>query len=168
MDERLLFVARRLDGDKMAALCREFDISRKTGYKIFNRYKNSGLEGLTDRSRRPYRQANQLPMQIEKLIVRLKERSQLGERRRSARGSDGAIPVCARPRSAPSMRCWIATGSSSVVDAAATRPRAPLCRRPTVPTSCGAPTTRANSCSPIVAIAIRSRSATSKIGRAHV
>jgi transposase len=33
-------------------LCREFDISRKTGYKIFNRYKDCGLEGLTDRSRR--------------------------------------------------------------------------------------------------------------------
>ena len=57
----------------MAALCREFGISRKTGYKIFHRYKDCGLEGLTDRSRRPYRQANQLPMQIEKLIVRLKK-----------------------------------------------------------------------------------------------
>jgi putative transposase len=73
MDERLRFVARLLDGEKMAALCREFDISRKTGYKIFNRYKDTGLKGLTDRSRRPYRQANQLPMQIEKLIVRLKK-----------------------------------------------------------------------------------------------
>ena len=37
MDERLRFVARRLDGEKMAGLCREFDISRKTGYKIFSR-----------------------------------------------------------------------------------------------------------------------------------
>ena len=72
MDERLRFVARLLDGEKMAALCREFDISRKTGYKIFNRYKACGLEGLTDRSRRPHRHANQLPFQIEKLIVRLK------------------------------------------------------------------------------------------------
>ncbi len=72
MDERLRFVARLLDGEKMAALCREFDVSRKTGYKIFDRYKDCGLEGLTDRSRRPYRQANQLPFQIEKLIVQLK------------------------------------------------------------------------------------------------
>ena len=61
-----------LEGEKMAVLCREFDISRKTGYKIFQRYKDCGLEGLTDRSRRPYRQANQLPFQIEKLIVQLK------------------------------------------------------------------------------------------------
>jgi putative transposase len=72
MDERLRFVARLLDGEKMAALCREFDVSRKTGYKIFQRYKDCGLEGLTDRSRRPYRQANQLPLQVESLIVRLK------------------------------------------------------------------------------------------------
>ena len=73
MDERLRFVARLLDGEKMAGLCREFDISRKTGYKLFNRYKDCGLEGLTDRSRRPYRQANQLPFQLEKLIVQLKQ-----------------------------------------------------------------------------------------------
>ena len=73
MDERLRFVARLLDGEKMAVLCREFDISRKTGYKIFNRYKGCGLEGLTDRSRRPYRQANKLPFQVEKLIVQLKQ-----------------------------------------------------------------------------------------------
>src|SRR5437867_3241788 len=72
MDGRLRFVARLLDGEKMAALCREFDVSRKTGYKIFQRYKDCGLEELTDRSRRPYRQANQLPFQIEKLIVQLK------------------------------------------------------------------------------------------------
>jgi putative transposase len=72
MDERLRFVARLLDGEKMAAVCREFDISRKTGYKIFQRYKDCGLDGLTDRSRRPYRHANRLPFQIEKLIVQLK------------------------------------------------------------------------------------------------
>jgi putative transposase len=73
MDERLKFIARLLDGDKMAELCREFGVSRKTGYKILNRYNTCGVKGLTDRSRRPYRQANQLPAQIEALIVRLKQ-----------------------------------------------------------------------------------------------
>jgi putative transposase len=73
MDERLKFVGQLLQGDKMAALCREFGISRKTGYKILQRYRHCGLEGLTDRSRRPYRHANQLPLQIETLIVRLKQ-----------------------------------------------------------------------------------------------
>lgn len=55
MDERLKFVARLLEGEKMARLCREFGISRKTGYKIFDRYKECGLHDLSDRSRRPYR-----------------------------------------------------------------------------------------------------------------
>ena len=72
MDERLRFVARLLEGEKMAPLCAEFGISRKTGYKIFDRYKDCGLEALTDRSRRPYRQANRLPAPIEATIVRLK------------------------------------------------------------------------------------------------
>src|SRR5688572_30608493 len=56
----------------MTALCAEFGISRKTGYKVYDRYKDVGVRGLTDRSRRPYRHANQLPMVIEKTIVRLK------------------------------------------------------------------------------------------------
>jgi transposase len=66
MDERLKFVARLLDGENLAVMCREFDISRKTGYKIFSRYKDCGLEGLTDRSRRPYRHGMRLPFQIER------------------------------------------------------------------------------------------------------
>jgi transposase InsO family protein len=73
MEERLRFVARLLDGEGMSDVCREFGISRKTGYKIFNRYKDEGLEALTDRSRRPVRYANQLPDQIERMIVRLKK-----------------------------------------------------------------------------------------------
>jgi len=73
MDERLRFVARLLEGEKMAGVCDEFGISRKTGYKIFQRYQTVGLHGLTDRSRRPYRHANQLPMAVEKAIVRLKK-----------------------------------------------------------------------------------------------
>ena len=63
MDERLRFVARLLDGEKMAPLCREFGISRKTGYKLFNRYKDQGLPGskivperrIDTRTRRPSR-----------------------------------------------------------------------------------------------------------------
>jgi len=72
MDERLKFVARRLAGEPMAELCREFGISRKTGYKIFERYKDSGVEGLTDRSRRPYRYAHQLPFQVENYLLNVK------------------------------------------------------------------------------------------------
>jgi len=73
MEERLRFVARLLDGEGMSEVCRSFGISRKTGYKIFNRYKDDGLEALTDRSHRPVRYANQLPDQIERMIVTAKK-----------------------------------------------------------------------------------------------
>lgn len=72
MDEKMRFIARLIEGEPMAELCREFGISRPTGYKIWDRYKASGLEGLPSQSRRPYKQANQLPMQVEKLIVQIK------------------------------------------------------------------------------------------------
>ena len=72
MDERLKFVSRLLEGEKMAPLCAAFGISRKTGYKIFERYKDCGVAAFSDRSRRPYRQANRLPPQLEAMIVRLK------------------------------------------------------------------------------------------------
>lgn len=65
-------MARLLDGEKVAPMCREFGISRVTGYKIFNRYKECGLDALNDRSRRPYRHANQLPFQIERTILSIK------------------------------------------------------------------------------------------------
>jgi putative transposase len=73
MEERMKFVSRILDHEPMSRVCQEFGISRKTGYKIWNRFQTTGLEALTDRNRRPYRYANQLPMQIEKSIVHLKE-----------------------------------------------------------------------------------------------
>ena len=56
----------------MTALCREFGISRKTGHKLFARYKAHGLEALADRPRRPGRVANRLPVPIEATIVALR------------------------------------------------------------------------------------------------
>jgi transposase InsO family protein len=73
MDERMRFVIRLKDGESMASVCREFGISRKTGYKIFERYEQCGLEGLSDRARRPFRYANQLPEQVEAAIVSAKK-----------------------------------------------------------------------------------------------
>ena len=64
----------RLAGEGMADLCREFRISRKTGYKIFDRYQECGIQGLTDRSRRPYRYANQLPFQVENYILNVRRK----------------------------------------------------------------------------------------------
>ena len=95
MVERLRFVAHLLDGEGMSDACREFKISRKTGYKIFNRYKDQGLEALCDRSRRPVRYANQLPDPVERMIVRLmKEKPHWGARKISAAENWQCRSVC--------------------------------------------------------------------------
>ena len=73
MDERIKFVTRLIDGDRMTDVCQDFGISRKTGYKIWDRYQKYKLKGLFDRSRRPHRCVNQIPFQIERLIVRIKK-----------------------------------------------------------------------------------------------
>jgi transposase InsO family protein len=100
MDERLRFVARRLEGEPMTALCREFGISRKTGHKIFARWKAHGLEALADRPRRPGRVANRLAMPVEATIVALRrEKPHWGARKLRellARRLGDGVPVPAR------------------------------------------------------------------------
>ena len=82
VEERMRFVLRLRDGESMVSLCREFGISRVTGYKIYDRYKECGLEGLTDRARTPYRYANKLPAQLEAMIVSMRrERPTWGARK---------------------------------------------------------------------------------------
>jgi putative transposase len=97
MDERVKFIARFLEGEKVARLADEFGISRKTAGKIIDRYEESGIQGLTDRSRRPYRHAKQLPFQIETPIVRLKQvQPQPGLRRTKGRHQASGRPRVAR------------------------------------------------------------------------
>jgi transposase len=114
MDERMRFVIRLKDRESMASLCREvcreFGISRKTGYKIFELYEQCGLEGLSDRTRRPFRYANQLPEPVEAAIVAAKrEKPHWGARKireRLLRRSPHAVKV---PPPAPSIPCSIGT-----------------------------------------------------------
>ena len=73
VDEKLKFIARLIEGEKMAPLCREFGISRKTGHKLWNRYKDMGNEALIEQKRTPYRYANKIPLQIEALILETKK-----------------------------------------------------------------------------------------------
>src|SRR3989442_6160983 len=109
MDERLRFVARLLEGEKMAPLCAAFGISRKTGYKIFERYKDCGIAAFTDRSRRPYRQANRLSAPIEATIVRLKREDPGWGAPKIGRSCASTARACSCRRSARSMPCSTAT-----------------------------------------------------------
>jgi transposase len=40
--------------EPLSAICREFGVSRKTGYEWLGRYREAGVEGLLDRSRAPH------------------------------------------------------------------------------------------------------------------
>ncbi len=92
MDERMRFVIRLKDGESMASLCREFGIFRKTGYKIFERYEECGLEGLSDRTRRPFRYANQLPEQVEATITARRQSARLEHHSRRALSARPGAP----------------------------------------------------------------------------
>ena len=155
MDERMQFVARRLAGEAMAELCREFGISRKTGYKIFDRYQQCGIQGLTDRSRRPYRYANQLPFQVENYILNVKREHTTWGARRSANVCCVDFLGFPSRRTAPSMRCSIAMAWWSAAVACVGVHGVRLSRSASVPMSCGAPITKASSCWEITNTAIR-------------
>jgi hypothetical protein len=51
---------------------RVWSLSRKTGCKIFNFYKDFCLYGLEGRARSPYRNPNKTPLQAEKTILKSK------------------------------------------------------------------------------------------------
>ena len=74
MNERLKFVSRLLSGERMAELCREFGISRKTGYKFLRRYESDGEKGLYDRRRLPHRSPNRTPRDMVELIIEARHR----------------------------------------------------------------------------------------------
>ena len=70
MTERERFVERLLKKDlSMTDLCLEFGISRKTGYKIWNRFRAHGDAAFLDESRAPARIPHRTPRSIEELIV---------------------------------------------------------------------------------------------------
>ena len=53
----------------MKQLCLRYSISRKTGYKILARYRESGEAGLADRSRRPDHSPFRTPSDMEDLVL---------------------------------------------------------------------------------------------------
>jgi putative transposase len=70
MDERLKFVGMYLSQEwSMSALCRDFGVSRKTGYKWIERYREGGAAGLVDRSRAPLSNPQAVPRAIVQAVL---------------------------------------------------------------------------------------------------
>lgn len=72
MNQRTEFVMRALKAENFRALCEEYGISTKTGYKWLERFKQHGLAGLADECRRPRGHARELSERVICEIVRLK------------------------------------------------------------------------------------------------
>jgi transposase InsO family protein len=74
MEERSRFIEDWQSEDfTMAELCRYYGVSRVTGYKWLERYETGGLEGLRDLSRAPHCHPNEVPDEMEELVIALRE-----------------------------------------------------------------------------------------------
>ena len=74
-EQRIRFVIRASqDSVNMSALCREFGVSRPTGYLWLDRYREIGsASGVFERSRRPQHSPSRTPQHHEERIVALRQ-----------------------------------------------------------------------------------------------
>jgi putative transposase len=73
VNERMRFVVEFQTGDwTMTELCRQYGISRPTGYALRERFEREGIAGLQDRSRAALRHPNQMRVEIEEQILELR------------------------------------------------------------------------------------------------
>src|SRR6516225_9387430 len=74
MNKRTEFAMKALQTDNFRALCREYGISARVGYKWGARLGEGGLGGMGEKSRRPHRSPEKLEEETICRMVRLKER----------------------------------------------------------------------------------------------
>ena len=75
MDQKTQFIADYLrERLSMTELCELYGISRKTGYKLIDRYLKFGPAGLAERSRKPDSHPNQTPEHVVHAIVEVRQR----------------------------------------------------------------------------------------------
>jgi transposase InsO family protein len=71
-DQRVEFVVRASRGESLSGLCREYGISRPTGYVWQKRFREQGVAGVEERSRRPLLSPQRTALPIEARIVALR------------------------------------------------------------------------------------------------
>src|ERR1700733_5696705 len=72
-DQRKLFIEAYAEKKfNLSVLCRQFDISRKCGYKWIKRYEENGLEGLLNLSKAPWHQPNKTESSIVDELLKVK------------------------------------------------------------------------------------------------
>jgi transposase InsO family protein len=75
MDQKMQFIVRVLAGeDEMTALCREYGVSRKTGYKWLGRYISEGAAGLAECSHAPLQHGQAHEVAVVQTVLGLRQR----------------------------------------------------------------------------------------------
>ena len=73
MEEKLRFVFEYESGKHtVTELCQRYEIARETGYVWLRRYHQAGAAGLVERSRAAHRHRNQMPEEIEQMVLDFK------------------------------------------------------------------------------------------------
>ena len=99
IESRAYFISDHSRGQlSFSELCRRHGISRKTGYKWIKRYKESGLSGLCDRSRKPRVSPSRSSDAIEQEVLAVRKEHPVWDGRKIRRimlneGIEGAIPA---------------------------------------------------------------------------
>jgi transposase-like protein len=136
MDERMQFVAEYLkDQWPVAQLCRQYGISRKTGYKWMTRYEAEGWPGIREHSRAPHMCPHETPEALQERLVQLRrQRPHWGPRKLRHRLAilepETAWPAPSTAGDILKRHGLVATGADG---AGRLRRRRP-CRRPGSPT----------------------------------
>lgn len=73
-EQRVRFVVTAARREKsLADVCREFEISRPTGYVWLKRYQASGIAGIAERSRRPHHSPKRTVEELEQRVVEVRK-----------------------------------------------------------------------------------------------
>src|SRR5215203_2299928 len=74
MNRRIEFAMKAVQTDNFRALCQEYGISPRTGYKWRDRFLEEGMSGMTELSRRPRGSPESVGEEVICRMVALKER----------------------------------------------------------------------------------------------
>lgn len=157
MSERVAFIHSLAAGQSMAAACRQFGVSRQTGYKWLARFEAGGEAALEDRSRAPRHHPNQTPEPVVEAILAARASHPFWGARKllawlSRRRPELELPAPSTASEILKRHGLVVPGS---VDDARRQPRQLL--RLTKPMTPGRPTSRANFAPAIVATVTHSR-----------
>ena len=73
MEQKIEFICEWRTGKyTITELCRSFEISRPTGYRLINRFENLGYEGLREQTRTPKKHPNETKENVKEGILKLK------------------------------------------------------------------------------------------------